>query len=605
MVIPNPPIKLEGHCSTIHANSLYVYSPSGFASIPLTLNGAWSELPMGQPVTDSECVQGGVDGNDDQQALYVVGGTGAAPDYPGIQRYVFNEQRWETLSISTPVTRNRVNHGVTYLKATSSILVYGGSQHGSKDASSETFAINTAMPYNISSFNADGVSAATSPVLVPWPNGGAAMLSGSTSNMIYGFSLSNGWAYSGLSFAGQIPRKRGYALTRGPDGSWILQSFMMEVSPNSVSSIPILNSDGSPSFPNGLVPVNSLTTRKRDTGPQDYPVYNSTLAPLSPRKDYSLAQDETGSLVVISGGDPAEPLAIFNQKSNGWINVTELFYGNQQPLPPNPPPPTLVSPPTSSATHRSQSTAVPTSSPHPPYSHKDSSSHTSGGTIAGATIGSIAGVALLLLAILFFMRRRLGGKSRDKEDDKDRLSFQDRGLEPLTEAAYPMARSPIPLATRSVDSMGIFTGNVGSGGAGVKPSQPPAIQVTGPNSQTQASAVQKSAPMITVESAPSDSPSPPRSSNNALNYEWPWLNPPPAAGSGGVAGDRTTADRWNRYFDGGRASNASVVLPAAPHVARSPVSSIASRPGGLNPINAGTPGDRSTVDRWNRFFEKP
>ena len=600
MVIPTPPIKLEGHCSAIYDNTLFVYSPSGFASIPLALNATWTQLPVGVPVSGSECVRAGMDGGDDQQALYVVGGTGAPPDYPGIQRYSFSDGRWETLSISTPVTRNRVNHGVAYLRSSSSILIYAGSQHGGNVASSETFAVNTVSPYNISSFNANGVSPATSPVLVPWGNGDAAMISGSTSNKIYSFNLSGGWTYSGLSFAGQIPNKQGYALATGSDGGKILQSFKMDVAPNTVSSVPLLGADGGPLSPNGVVSVSALTKRADS---QSYPAYNGTLAPSTTRKDYSLAQDESGSMVVISGGDAAEPLAIFNQRSNGWINATELFYGNQQPLSTQPPPPTTTTASQSTLSSATQTSSSSTYLPKaPPASHHSGSSHASAGTIVGATIGSIAGLALLLLAIFFFIRHKK--QSERKDDDKDRLSFQDRGLEPLAGSAYPMARSPVPLASRSVDSMGMFSGNDFAND--VKSPQTPSIQVTGPGPDpggpgpsVQKSAVQKSSPLITVEGVPS--------SDNPRNSEWPWLNPPPAPGTGGgLAGDRSTVDRWNRYFEGGRASNASSIA-ASPSPPRTPVSSIAGRPAGgskLNPIvGSGLAGDRSTVDRWNGFFE--
>lgn len=563
MGIPTPPIKLQGHCSAIYDNTLYVFTSSGFASIPLSLNGTWKKLAMGEPVSGSKCVLASSGGGDDEQALYVVGGTGGSPGYSGLQRYTFHDNRWQTLELSAPVIRNRVGHGAAYLKSSSAILVYAGSQQGGNGASSETFAINTASPHNISSFNADGVSPATSPVLVTWNDGQAAMLSGSTSNKIYHFNLSHGWDYSGLSFSDKIPNKQGYALVNGSDGSKILQSFKMDVSPNSVSSVSLLNPNGQPSSPNGIVNSSSLRKRKRDDS-GDYPEYNGMLAPSSTRKDYSLAQDEPGSMVVISGGDDTEPLAIFNQTSNGWINATELFYGNH-PLMPPPPPTTTTSPPTSSATH---STSAPP--PPPPPSQNGSSHHSSAGTIAGATIGSIAGLALLLVAALFFFRRRMqkkgSGKGDGADDDKDRLSFQDRGLEPLTGAAFPMARSPVPLASRSVDSFGIFANGATVG-------QPPAIQVTGP--QTRKGPIPSSSPLITVNNAPDE---PPNSHNSGV----PWLNPAIA----GVPGDRTTAECWNRYFDDRRAPvptsnnnnlnnlhNLRMPLPTP----RMPVSSIASQ----------------------------
>ncbi|TQB72621.1 hypothetical protein MPDQ_006664 [Monascus purpureus] len=489
MVVPKPPVKLEGHCSAIHENTLYVYSANGFASLPLQLNGTWSKLTMGESVSGAACVKGGVDGDSNREALYVVGGTGGSSDYSGVQRYTFDDRRWETISLTTPITQNRTHHGVAFLKSSSSILVYAGSQEDSTTSSSQTFSIFTAPPYNISSFEGQGVSPASSPVLLPWNDEEAALMGGSTSSNIFLFAQARGWQDSGLTLSKTLSSGTGYTILSRTDGSKVLQSFNMEVSPNTVSSVPLLGPDA----------------------------YNDTLAPTTTRLDYSLAQDESSNLVVISGGDDADPLVIFNQTSNGWINATKLFYGDES----------LSQIPLQTT---STPTAQPTTTSTPSTESTAGGSHTNVGTIIGAVLGSLIGFAILLLAILLFLRyrRKKADLKRGREND-DRLSFQDRGIEPLAEAAYPMARSPVPVAASSVDSLGIFSGKIGN----EKSLRPPAANTT----------PMKSSPLITVESDQAGD----ANSNNlekSLGVE-----------SSGRPGDRTTDVSWSKYFEGNATTN--------------------------------------------------
>lgn len=530
MVVPEPPVKLEGHCSVIHDNTLYTYSANGFASIPLTFNGTWSKLTMGEAVSGAACVKGGIDGNNDKQALYVVGGTCSSSDYSGLQRYSFQDQRWETINPTSPVVQNRIRHGVAYLNASSSILVYAGSQPDDNTLdSSQTFAISTAPPYTVLSFRAQGVSPATSPVLLSWNNEEAALIGGSTSNKIFLFNQTSGWRDSGLSFTKKLSSKAGYALINGSDGSKMLESFGMDVSPNTVNSEPLLGPGGVPASPSRVVQASSLRKRKRSITLNGYPTYDGTFASNTTRADYSLAQDEDRNLVVISGGDHTDPLVIFNQTSNSWANVTKLFYGNE-PVP-------ILTPPAPEPTTAGNSTTSAAGS-------TGGSSHSNIGTIIGATLGSVIGFAVLLILILLFLRRQHKKKAagNSEGDDKDRLSFQDRGMEPLAKSAYPMARSPVPMATASVDSLGIFSGEVDD----EKSLRAPVVNpVTVPKSTPP-----KGSPLVTVESSKEIAVD---SGDLEKSWDRQYSNRP---------GDRTTDEGWSKYFEGNNAMNLATLNPA-------------------------------------------
>src|SRR3954451_612912 len=119
MTVPKPQVTLEGDCSTIHSNTLYVFSRGNFLSIPLRENGTWTELPKGTSVTGPACVQGGSKGD---EAFYAVGGTGPA-GYDGLQQFSFKDQKWQNLTMSSQVMANRTGHGAGYIASSSQILV--------------------------------------------------------------------------------------------------------------------------------------------------------------------------------------------------------------------------------------------------------------------------------------------------------------------------------------------------------------------------------------------------------------------------------------------------------------------------------------------------
>ncbi|KAE8348287.1 hypothetical protein BDV28DRAFT_99398 [Aspergillus coremiiformis] len=452
MIVPKPPVKLEGHCSVLYNNTLYTYSANGFASIALERNATWTELPMGEPVSNAACVAGGLDG---KQALYVIGGTSSTGHTSGFQQYSFGDKIWKSIDAVRENMANRTSHKAVYLKSSSSLLVYGGHQHDETDASSDTFAINTQEPYNLSAYSAHNASPAYNPVLLPWNDKEAALFGGlTTPDQVHLFDPVQGWFGSNLTFPGPLSDDVQCAIVNGTDGSKILESFDMNASPNNVTSITLLQSGGTP-----VRRRNSFESSpsRRESPSGDYPTYDASLAPTTTRKAYSLAQGEDG-LVVISGGSGTDTLAIFNQTANSWVNATKLFYGDQtsqQILGSK-----TSSTPTATA---SGSGETPSETPGAPVSDDNSSSNNVG-TMIGATLGSIVGLAAILIVLLLLLKRKKEDRKRaDQGEDgnKDRLSFQDRGVESLTQLAYPMGKSAAPLAASSVDSLAIFSGRVG------------------------------------------------------------------------------------------------------------------------------------------------
>ncbi|KAJ5289605.1 DltD N-terminal domain protein [Penicillium atrosanguineum] len=510
MTVPTPPTKLTGHCSVIYGNTLYAYSPDGFLSIPLQKNGNWTTLESAKAnVTGAACVTGAIDGNDDEEGLYVIGGTGASSGYSGLQRYSFANKTWTMLQSSTTSLTNRLYHGAAYIKSNTTLLVYGGSVD-SKAASSSTFTISTSPPYDVVSQTDNGAPAALSPMLLPWSDSEVALVGGSTATAIYTYRMSGGWVNSGASLSDAVPSDIHCALVES-ENSKILKSFDMSVSPNTVTSYALVK-DGTTESPAGQVGVAST---KRSSS--DYPTYNSTFAPTTTRSNYALAQGD--DLVVISSGKGDDSLAIFNSTSNGWVNATELFYGSgtQHVLKAT----TTTSTTSTTPTATSSSTAT---------SHTATSTPAAGGSsgenykvIIGATLGTREAEERA-------ERPRKGG------DNKDRLSFQDRGIEPLANGAYPMARSPVPVASMSNDSLAIMSGRA----TGEKGLMPPSANMG------YGLAKGKSSPLSTIPSsglAPSSV------------YSEDVRQSVASTAPGNQPGDRTTDEGWGKYFQDGNATN--------------------------------------------------
>lgn len=556
MSLPTPPSTLEGTCSAVYNNTLYVYTPQALMSIPLQLHGNWSSFSPGESVTGAVCVAAALDSTS-QAALYVIGGTSSSSNYTGLQRFSFQSNSWETLTPQTPVTQSRLYHGATYVNGSSSLLVYGGHQNGNTGYSTDTFSISINSPYMVESYPSNGAPPVISPTVLPWDANNAVLLGGSTSIPEIWLFDAGGWHNSGLSLQQPIPSVVGIGLVLGADGSRVLETFNVAVSPNTVTSTVLAGPGGAVSASRRRVRsidsrFGSLTARlfpsrkrKRGTlsGSSDLPTYNGTNAPQITRSNFALAQSTTGK-VVISGGSSTDPICMFDQTTNSWVNMKELFNGQQSPL--------QLSSSSTTTTATSITRATSTSTTHSPtitasstITATSTSSAAAGvtgtssnmGIIIGAVLGSLLGAAALLIVMLMLLRwRRQQGRSQrfpnGSGDDKGRLSFQDQGIEPLANAAFPMAMGPVP----SDHSLG----------KGQKPprnrlSKDAPIGYAQNYGRRSLTSHGRTTPLSPFRNAGATI------AGTGLRARTPPPRPP--------RGDRTTDEGWSKYFDGGNTTD--------------------------------------------------
>ncbi|TLD34696.1 hypothetical protein E2P81_ATG04861 [Venturia nashicola] len=457
MSIPKAPFELKNHCSTVWNNTVYVYSPDGFQSLSLTEGAKWKTLPSGQPVTGGICAPAMGAGN---EALYVVGGstTTFAPDYSGLQRFDFASGSWENITPSVPVTANRRNHGAQYINSTNSILVYSGSQDtDSNIPSTQTFLISTAPPFSVLSFNSQGAPPLLKPILMPWDQDHAVMVGGSADNkQIWTFAKDVGWQNLGTTLVDPIADQATTqcSIVTGDDSSKVLEVYNLGVTPNAVARYALWLGPDNKAAPTGKTVGGSPSRkRRRELTVNNWPTYNNSLAPTTSRSAYSLAESASG-LVVITGGSGTDPIAMFDQRENTWLNATSILVAkNQIPL-------------TSTSSLPSVSTVTPTAtSISSPTSNgvvggSTAQSKTKVLTILGATLGAIFGLAAILVLMLVLLRWR---KEKNKNADdavnekNGRLSFADQGAEFMHEAGGSRGRAYSASLNSSVTSLQIFS----------------------------------------------------------------------------------------------------------------------------------------------------
>jgi hypothetical protein len=447
-----PKYPLNGHCSIVHDGTLYVYSSAGFQSLKLEEGAEWTAMPMDISLTGASCVNAEADG-----MMYIVGGsvneTASTWNYPGLMHYTFANKKWDWLRPESWTTQNRQNHGAVYLEKAKKLLVYSGSQTtGSTGPSSETFLISTVPPYTVEAQPSNGAPPLVKPMLMNMDDESALMIGGGASNTaVWQFSLSKGWQNLGVTLEQPIvnPEAVQCTVVSGKGKSRVLERFDMSATPNKVDRILLLKEDGSPAAA-GATPGKA----KRVTV-DNWPEYNATYAPTSARSGYSLAQAQSG-LTVASGGNQTDPIVLFDAKENSWMNTTALFAGQQ----------IITNSVSSSASPSSSPTAVSTSVP--------SSSPTSDAagampvapsnkgkmlTVLGATLGTIFGIAAILILILMCLKYR---KNKSKQGqgyvEKDRMSFADRGAEFMKEAGGSEVTHPYNLGNDSHTSLAIIQG---------------------------------------------------------------------------------------------------------------------------------------------------
>ncbi|KFY74736.1 hypothetical protein V499_05260 [Pseudogymnoascus sp. VKM F-103] len=557
MSLPVPAVPLGG-CSTIYNNTLYSYSADAFQALPLDKGASWEQLPGGVSVTGGVCVQTTSHNASSPAALYIVGGSANASEtsYQGLQRYSFEDSTWESISLSSAVTQNRLYHNAIYLNASSSIFIFSGNQDGTKQPSSESFTISTMAPYEVRSFPSFAPPS-IEPMLLTWSDSQAAVLGGSDSNtrvMLFKQTTDPLLAWEDSKITLDAPLKTDgsvkAAIVDGDDKSKSLYTFDMTVSPNSVNRMLLVDQNGNPMTNVKAVKsrssneVRDITERATLTA-TDWPPYNSSLAPKATRTKYSIAQD-ADDRIVISGGNEEDVLCMFKARENSWVNATLLLSKAQVPI-------GITNTPTSVSTEApaASSTAAVAAEASSQLSRR----------LLGIIIGSVAGFVLIVLAIFFCIRRRRkqrvfaeAGHQRRASgipDEKDPMDFADRGIRFDPTKRY-QGHAP-QTSTASFSSMAILMGKVSS-------TQQPALGRRGGSNSSNASSNFNKNYKNTI--------SKPIPQARAVPETYARTERPPVVGGSNAGptprprgsgvnrqGSTRRSSGWNRYWSGGSALN--------------------------------------------------
>ncbi|ESZ99245.1 hypothetical protein SBOR_0388 [Sclerotinia borealis F-4128] len=466
MALPKPKYSLDDSCSILYNNTLYTYNSEAFQSLALVQGAKWTQLPQGESVTGGVCVK--TTPADGQDALYVVGGTSsnATGIYPGLQRYSFDDGKWESITTKVLVAQNRLWHSAVYLNASNSILMYAGSQDGGQSLSSQTFTITASPPYNVLSYPAIAPPA-IQPLLLPWSSDSAIYIGGTDTNTdVMKFNPTTSWINSNSSLASPIYNTSAVkaVVMTGDDGSKNLYTFDMTVAPNVVNRTILVDGTGSPvQSAEAIVSASTAGKRaakrvkRRSLTEANWPAYNGTLAPTSTRTSYSVAMGAAGQ-IVISGGNEDDVLCIFGARENSWVNATSLLVKSTTEQ--------IIVPSSSSS---STSPSIPSSTGNSTAVSGDSTDK-AGSTfpakVLGAVLGSIIGTAILVIGLLILFRWRR--KQKDLKNahangyphEKDEFEFSDRGL-PKMHSSIPPPRHGQSASQGSFSSMAILMGRIG------------------------------------------------------------------------------------------------------------------------------------------------
>jgi hypothetical protein len=562
MSLPNPPVILKNHCSVVYRNTLYTLQPDAFQSLDLRPGGGWSQLPLGVPTNGSVCVQASPNGQD---SLFVVGGVtnSSSPAFSGLQRFIFQSRRWETIAPVDLVTKNRLGHAAVYLNASSTILIYAGSQDGTALPSSETFTISTTPPYSVIAHSSSIVPPSIKPLLLPWNASHALMLGGDPQNknlFTFGPGSGQGWRRMDRHLKAGLKdsSKEQAAIFVGDDGSKTLEIFDMNASPNRITTVPLqpptepmppgTTTKASPSSISSATPTQQRS-RKRKRETPGRPAYNGTFAPEGPRDGFSLAADPDG-LIVVSGGVPPnsdDVVCLFNQTANAWIDPTQFLVA----VGPDSPSSTTVAP---------SSTASITQTPAPATARPAANAKNRSLKILGATLGAVFGlVALLVIVLLVLRRRRNRTRARHSgdysSDAKKRVNFGDGEVTYMRHAGAAAGGTSTHKhmdSGHSITSMAIMSGRAHAGSSQSKRAF--LHKPDGSNGSSKSFFSRGRSPLA---------PSPPLISG-----------PIPVEGSPERALVQTTPEPrteprtdtgWSRYFANNSSTSLSNVPPGSPH----------------------------------------
>jgi hypothetical protein len=264
-----------------------------------------------------------------------------------------------------------------------------------------------------------------------------------------------GWADLGTTLTDGIynPKSTQCSIVTGDDGSKVLEEYQLGVTPNTITRF-VLWAGGKPAPPGTTVGgAHKSRKRKRELTANNWPAYNGTLAPSLTRSGFAIAEAPNG-LAIISGGNANEPLAVFNQKENTWVDVNSIFGSNAQ---------VPLSAPSSTGTHG----PLPTTTPPP--APAVASGKSSMLTVLGATLGAVLGLAALLVLALLLLRwgaEKTGmgkGKKTEETEKENRMSFADQGAEYMQEAGGSLGRRYSGSLHGSMSSLQIINGRGGNG----------------------------------------------------------------------------------------------------------------------------------------------
>ncbi|KAH6619849.1 hypothetical protein B0J18DRAFT_255840 [Chaetomium sp. MPI-SDFR-AT-0129] len=442
MPLPQPKTALNNACSVIFDHTLYTYSADAFQSLRLEKGAKWKTLSQGEKVTGGVCV-GSTTGTAATSALFVVGGVSQTDGYQGLQKYTYSTGQWETIQLTDKVIHQRVGHGAIYLNSTDSILIYAGNQDGTDGPSTTTFTIGASAPYTVQSYDISGPPS-IKPIILPWSAGEAALVGGSTWNkQVTLFNVAERqWVDSGASLAEPFTKDTSAmqaVLMTGDDGSKNLITFDMSVAPNEVKRTVLFTGPGVPVTSASPVrrrisrrqeAVRDLEVTRRAVVPltvNDWPAYNSSLAPKVTRTNFALAQGADGTVVMAGGADDDNVLCMFNARDNGWVNAeSKLFKAKAVSTESSTKSSTRTKSKTRSSTSTSSSastkshsatstsasvttTSSETGTPTSTAGALPASSEDSGpglNTILGAALGGFFGLAILLFLIYVCIKRR-------------------------------------------------------------------------------------------------------------------------------------------------------------------------------------------------------
>ncbi|KAL3419223.1 pre-mRNA splicing factor CLF1 [Phlyctema vagabunda] len=577
MVLPAPIAPIVDACSVIFNNTLYSYSSNIFQCLPMEEGGIWSQLPMGEAVTGGVCVKSTPKNNTDAAALYIVGGTSAnSTDYLGFQRFTFGTGEWESIKPSVPVTQNRLYHNAVYLNASDSILLYAGTQDGNMAASSQTFTIDAFEPFNVLAYQANAPPA-INPLVMQWTNSKAVYIGGSEDNRkVMEFSPSRSWVDTNITLRDPISNISTVksVVVNGNDGSRSLYTFDMTVAPNKVNRTLLIDAsknpiqDAAPIVARGLggdISESDGELEKRgNLTASNWPAYNDSLAPMSTRTQYSIAMDQSKH-VVISGGNTDDVLCIFKGRDNCWQNATAVLASKQvSTIQGGLGTPVETSPSTASSAAAASSSAASTEPAATPFPVK----------VLGAVLGSIAGVALILLAILLLFRWRRkqqqfgthDGHSRGMNSHSYEKNDMDIGYSEKDMAPMP---SPSRYGHRQKESQGSFSsmtmllGRVGHNRGASKGMASIRSESSSQFNKNYKTAIsnpipQESYPVLAPPTLVAASLPPvatvEREEKTASVVQDRSIRRPRASGAG-KRGSTRRSSGWNRYWSGGSALN--------------------------------------------------